>query len=384
MATLMDFLETYGDVSFDELPFCEADNLVFCKLSYMPLENVVGRDLTKEPVLFSEAAKKMLDYNNGQHPIQGLFIGADVAKLTTLLGKTKRYGALRLVGCIGIDEPSPAVQFGVQTFILPDGTLVIPFRGTNDSLYGWKEDLDIFVKKNIPSYQLGLDYLAAAAKQFPDAPIIICGHSKGGNVALYTAMHTPSAIKARIRAVYNNDGPGFWDYRYLDTPNYTELLSRYHHFVPDASLIGLMLAHDEDYEVVRSYGKRWIAQHDIAGWKLEDKTLLRAPELTKTGKMTDLFLHAFLLGMSEAQAAGLDRLMEGVISASGQRSLIGISRNAAAAIKGAVSVWGGFDKETRAAVRSVFKNTGKKLADAARLLRDQAAEKIAERIPVEI
>ena len=135
MATIMDFIEKYGDVSFSELPFCELDNAVFCKLSYMPLENVIARDLTRPPVLFSEAAKQMLAYNNGQYPVQGLFIGADVAHLTALLGKTKRYGELRLVGCIGIDEPAPAVQFGVQTFILPDGTLVFRTRTDERDFY---------------------------------------------------------------------------------------------------------------------------------------------------------------------------------------------------------------------------------------------------------
>lgn len=383
MGTMKEYIETYGDRTFDEMPFGEVDNAVFCKLSYVPMERVVPRDVTREPVRFADAAKALLAYDGGQYLPQGLFIGSDVSYLAQKLAHTRRYGDLRLVGCIGIDEAEPAVQFGAQTFILPDGTLVIPFRGTNDSLFGWKEDLDILAKRNIPSYQLALDYVKTVADLYP-GKLILCGHSKGGNVALYTAMHLDQALRARLIALYNNDGPGFWDYRYVYTPAYTKLLPVYHHFVPDTSMIGLMLAHDEDYEVVRSYNKHGIAQHDLSSWKVEGAALVRAKDLTRMGKFTDILFQNTLMKINEEQAHYVEQFVTRLIRASGQRSLIGLSRNAGQLARGAADVWNETEKPARRMILSVFRGAGRAALHAAKTVRFHATERFAARMPARL
>ncbi|MBQ7689499.1 MAG: DUF2974 domain-containing protein [Clostridia bacterium] len=363
MANVDGYLDEYGGVSFCDEPFGEGDNVVLSKLAYMPLELVVSRDLTAEPVPYPEAAQAIYEYYGCKYVPLGLMIGEDVSMMTRRLASTVRFGEMKVVGCIGIDEAHPAVQFGVQTYLLPDGTIAVVYRGTNDSLFGWKEDLDILAKKAIPSHKLAVDYLEAVAKQF-DGEIIVCGHSKGGHVALYAALNVSDAVRARIKNVYNNDGPGFWDYRYLYTPAYAELLPKYKHYIPQTSLVGLMLAHDDDYEVIRSDKKLGPSQHDLTSWQFEYDRLERT-QLTKLGILTDLVMRSFVEKLRPEELASVEQLVDAVIDATGQSGLLGLSQNAKTSFERAVDVWRATEKPAKALVRSAFRGTGRIVFKAA-------------------
>ena len=103
------------------------------------------------------------------------------------MAKYKRFTEMKVVGCTRIYKKEPAVQFEAATFLLPDGNIAVLFKGTDDTLVGWKEDFDILTKKGIPSGKLSTEYLEKVADKF-DGDIIICGHSKGGFIAQYAVL----------------------------------------------------------------------------------------------------------------------------------------------------------------------------------------------------
>ena len=374
MSTLLEYVHSYADVPFSEMPFCDGDNTLICKLSYMPFERVISDDITAEPIPYPEAAEKIFAYNDKKFIPLGLWIDETVSIYTMDLARTKRYGEIRMVGCACVDRPSPCVQFGAQTYLLPDGTIVIPFRGTNDSLYGWKEDLDILTREKIPSYQLALDYLEKAAAQFPDSKIILCGHSKGGHVALYAALNTKQEIRDRIAALYNNDGPGFADYRFFRTKAYRELQGRYHHYLPDSSLVGLMLAHDSDYKIVHSTQILGVKQHDVTTWQLEGTQLETLDTLTDMGKITDLVMKRVLLTVTDAQKAALDSVTEALILATGESMLADLAKNVVSSVQNVAKAWVAIDRRSRRDFIAAFAMMGKLAVDAVKTVKHPEAE----------
>ena len=136
----------------------------------------------------------------------------------------KRFAEMKVVSAVRIYEKKPAVQFEAATFLLPNGDVVVLFKGTDDTLIGWKEDIDILTKKGIPSNMFATEYLEKVANRF-SGNIIVCGHSKGGFIAQYATLFCKKEIRDRIIKVYNNDGPGFWDYSYLESEAYAEMSS---------------------------------------------------------------------------------------------------------------------------------------------------------------
>lgn len=314
MPGVYEYISAFGDQTFDKRPFGDADNLVLCQLIYLPVEQVVSPDLSAEPVPFADMANAYFQKQGCRHRRMGLLLTKQASINMMRMAQTPRFSALRVVGVQSAFSQKPALQYGVGTFLLPDGTVVVVFRGTDDSLPGWHEDLDIFIQRGMQSYPLAQQYLKDVAAQF-DGDIIICGHSKGGNIALYAALTADQEIRDRIIGLYNNDGPGFCDYRLYHTGVYDELLARYRHLVPHASFIGMFLAHDYDYTVVENKHQFGPLQHDITYWQIKDGELVTREELNVLGRFTDVLLSNLIFRLSEDDCPVIneitDRLMDG-------------------------------------------------------------------------
>ena len=371
MANTYDFIKQYGRVSYNEKPFGDADNLVMCQISYLPFEKVVSGSFDDEPKGFSEVCNDIYNYMGCRFKALGLLITKDASVNLNEMSRQRRFAEMKVAACREVFEIEPALQFGAATFILPDGTLVIPFRGTDDTLIGWKEDLDILAKKGIPSHQLAVDYLEEAAKKF-DGDIIVCGHSKGGNVALYAALNCSKEVRSRIKLLYNNDGPGFCDYSLFDTEAYRELLPKYRHFVPHSTLVGVLLSHDDDYEVVRSDKLLGPTQHDLKTWQIINDSLDLKPELSVLGKITDLGIGNLIASLSEEQIEALEKVLASVIKGTGQLSLTDFAKHLGSAVDGAKDAWKNVEPEIKEIFKSSFKGAGKILADAAKAVKDSA------------
>lgn len=371
MSTLLEYIARTADLSFTKEPFNAADNLIVSKLSYMPFEHVVSDDLTAKPVPYHEVANRMFAFNDNKFVSLGVAFDETVSMYSMTLANTRRYKETRVVGCAAVDQTGPAVQFGAQTYLLPDDTAVIVFRGTNDSIFGWKEDLDIMARGGIPSYKLAMDYFETAAAQFPSHKLILCGHSKGGHLALYVALTVDPALRARLVGVYNNDGPGFDTYRLFHTPAYKELLPVYHHYLPDASLVGLMLAHDEDYKVIKSSVQlNGIDQHDVTTWQIDGTEIMEAENgLTDVGKMINVVMREIVLSVNERQKEVLDAVMNTLVAGTEQATLAGLMANLIPSVRGAVKAWVGLPRKDRMTFLGVFWNAGGYLMDTFKVVK---------------
>lgn len=354
MATSKDFIKKYGDKTFSELPFTDVDNLLLCEIFYMPFEKVLYKGFNDKPVLFPDACKKVFAYNGYKHISPGFLMNNYISQKMMALAETVRYKDVKVYACESVFGTEPAVQFAAMTFILPDNTKVVVYRGTDDTWVGWKEDIDIYTKKGIPSHKLCVDYLERVAKDFPDGDIIICGHSKGGHVALHSALYCDESVRNRIERVYNNDGPGFYSYNYIESKPYNEIINKYRHFVPDCSFVGMLLVHDDDYIPVKSTRHFGMLQHDLATWKIKGTQLLTRDDLTFVARVTDLVLKKMLYNMDEKKTNNFEAVLSAVIAGMGQVNITNFSKNLISSLKGAIDTWSSIDEPAKELFRTTF------------------------------
>lgn len=378
MANVMDYIKKYGDISFCDMPFGEADNVALCGMYYMPFDKVVSDSFDDEPVDYKTASDEIFELRERKHTPVGLVLLKNISEQMVLMSKYKRFQEMKVVAAVRVYEKAPAVQFEAATFLLPDGKIVVLFKGTDDTLTGWKEDFDILTKKGIPSNRLSIEYLEKAAKNF-DGNIIVCGHSKGGFIAQYAALYSSKEVRDRIEVVYNDDGPGFWDYSYLESETYAEVLPKYRHFVPQSSFIGMMLAHDNDYEIIKSNQILGPLQHDLNSWQFSGKKLVRAEELTDMGKMNDGVLRDLIGGLDDESEKVLDTVLDKVLSGVNQTGLLDVKKNFVPALKGGVEAWRSLDRDTQKKFLKIFSDTPEIVFRNSNRIRKERTEKTYEK-----
>ena len=146
-------------------------------------------------------------------------------------------------------------------------------------------------KAHIASQRDSAQYVNEIAKRYKQK-IRIGGHSKGGNLAVYAAAFANKTVKNRIINVYNNDGPGFIE-EITDTNEYKEAINKVHTYIPQSSVIGRLLNHEEKYTIVQSVQKG-LMQHDLYSWQLEGKKLVSLAEVTNGSQFVDKTLKEWL------------------------------------------------------------------------------------------
>lgn len=374
MAGTNEYINQFGSISFNERPFGDADNIALCEVFYMPLEKVVSESFDDEPLCFEDVCNSLFELNGCEHKAVGLVINRGISEKLMKMASTPRFSQMKVLACKHIYDEEPAVQFDAATFILPDGVNVVIFRGTDDTIAGWKEDLDIYTKKYIPSYKYSVEYLEEAAQKL-EGDIIVCGHSKGGNVALYAALNCSPKVADRIKLLYNNDGPGFHDLRPFATPAYRELLPRYRHLIPQSSFIGMLLAHDDDYTVVKSSRLMGMLQHDLATWQISDGELVTT-KLSLLGKLNDRGLADLILRISDEQSDTVNAVTAALLGSSGEKDLTGLVKNANSALRGINAAWRSLDSDIKKKFFATFKGSAALLVGAAREVRKESTAQL--------
>ena len=143
------------------------------------------------------------------------------------------------------------------------------------------------------------DYLRAAAAAFPSQKLRAGGHSKGGNLAVYAAVWCGESVQDQLLAVYNNDGPGFHT-SLLDRPEHQRIANRIQTILPESSVVGMLLEHEESYQVVRS-NQVGLMQHDGFSWQVLGTQFVHLSGLTEGGRIVDSALRDFVRGLDQEQ-----------------------------------------------------------------------------------
>ena len=247
MANIIDYVKEYGNLTFDEYPFNNVDSLILSQLTYLKFENS-SLDLESEHFFLAQ-------FEN-QIPIltKGTRVSILNQELLYNLLNALRFKNIRISNFAYNFDKTNEKQFCAMTFCLPNQKDYIAFRGTDASFVGWKEDFNLSFQESIPSQISALNYVNTYQTKHK---LILGGHSKGGNLAVFAGIHT----KQKVVAIYNHDGPGFLNPIHTNIPIFKT--------IPQSSIIGLLMEETNSYQVVRSDAIS-ILQHDPYTWLVQD------------------------------------------------------------------------------------------------------------------
>ena len=210
----------------------------------------------------------------------GAIVPNKIKDLAKKVEKTKRFGQILILDYLKEVSAEEKTQFCAGTFALDDGNIVVAFEGTDDTIAGWYEDFAMFVNDEVIAQKKSVQYLNRIGKQFPNKKIYICGHSKGGNLAFYSAMFANDDIKERIIKVYNSDGPGMLYDRY-DNEKVKILDEKGITLVPNSTIIGAFFEQRGEIKIVESRVKN-LFQHDPFELHVIGKSFVKVDKFTKT------------------------------------------------------------------------------------------------------
>lgn len=315
MGNIMDYISWRGDLSFEQAQFNEVDNLILACFSYVNLDGISA--VTKQKGI---GLKKLTKEFMKLHTMKELEADKSFIRLAPFMmmemAKSVRFGKCVVRNYVNDIVTEAEQQFAAMEIVLEDGTSYVSFRGTDDTIIGWKEDFNLSTGV-VPAQKRAIEYLQKISEH-TDGMLRVGGHSKGGNLAIYGSVMCKSAHE-KILEIYSNDGPGF-SREFQELPEMKEMMPKVIRIIPEYSIIGTLLEHEKEPVIVASSSKG-LLQHDGFSWEVQGPALVRRDSLNKTALRFIEILHKWIDGMDTEQKRLLIEDLFATLQASGYENL---------------------------------------------------------------
>lgn len=315
MGNIMDYISWRGDLSFEQSQFNEVDNLILACFSYVNLDGISA--VTKQKGI---GLKKLTKEFMKLHTMKELEADKSFIRLAPFMmmemAKSVRFGKCVVRNYVNDIVTEAEQQFAAMEIVLEDGTSYVSFRGTDDTIIGWKEDFNLSTGV-VPAQKRAIEYLQKISEH-TDGMLRVGGHSKGGNLAIYGSVMCKSAHE-KILEIYSNDGPGF-SREFQELPETKEMKPKIIRIIPEYSIIGTLLEHEKEPVIVASSSKG-LLQHDGFSWEVQGPALVRRDSLNKTALRFIEILHKWIDGMDTEQKRLLIEDLFATLQASGYENL---------------------------------------------------------------
>lgn len=362
--TIIDYVKECGNRKWEAFPMNDVDSLVLCQLAYLKFDGMV-------PDLRENRASVTLEDIYAHADYEKLYADERYEKdnraLFEAMLQSERYRKLRLNCYINIIEKEWETQFCAVTYLLEDGTMYLAYRGTDESIVGWKEDFNMAFLNPIPGQSYSLKYLNMVTGKLRNR-FYVGGHSKGGNLAVYAAMKCSEQVRSRIIKVYSMDGPGFRP-EVLSLGHFDAVEQRIVKILPKSSLVGMLFEKDIRYKTVESktFG---LAQHNPYTWLVKDGHFVEADDIYERSLRVNETINEWILSLDAARLQIFVDTLYQVISASEADNLIDFTADLRKSMTGVVN-----------ALKEVDEETAKMLKETVRSLFEIARDKILKRKP---
>ncbi|MBQ7525969.1 MAG: DUF2974 domain-containing protein [Abditibacteriota bacterium] len=339
MYNIFDYLTWRGDIPFSADPFNEVDNMILAELAYTDFEGVPKRgamSLAQARRVFFLRHKREEFTDSASYP-------AKSAALLDAAGKCPRFADIALRYRINEIDREKGSQISAVTFVLGDGTAYVAFRGTDNTLAGWKEDFDISYLRETEGQRRAVEYLNEVGRKI-DLPLRVGGHSKGGNFAVYAAAFCHEPLRERIIEVYTNDGPGFRK-EITQSEEYKRLLPKIISIVPDTSVVGMLLSSSCKHKVVKSSAVPGF-QHDGTTWSVVRNRFERTKK-SDLGKFIEKALGGWLESMDYETRKSFTYTLFSLIESTGRDTIDEITEQKIKRAEAIISAMAGMPKKKR-------------------------------------
>ena len=290
---MTEYLEKYGSSYFIEKPICEVDEAIFSQLIYLDFKDIVNEG---EEITLKEAAAKFYSIHTDVEIELLLGVVKRAAKILTLCSNSKRFGNVVLKHYINNINDAIDKQISGINFKLPDGSLVVAFRGTDATVAGFKESAMLSYMFPVPAQIEALHYFQETA-MVNIGDVYVCGHSKGGNLAEFAAVSCSNSLKKKLKGVYTFDAPGFPEW-FFDRYDYKQIRDNIHNINPQGSLVGRALTTEKPAEIVVSNAKR-SKQHNVATWVITDDAFERTDAYSEESEKLSVYLNDLVKTIGE-------------------------------------------------------------------------------------
>lgn len=349
MSDLFEYVKWRGDLSFDSVPLNKIDALMFAQLSYLRFEGLVS-----DSFLERKSLKQLVqDFKNSKdvdvRSDMGLVINPQTPDLLYKCGNSARFENVKICAYRSITDEEREIQFAAMTFIIDEKAIVV-FRGTDDTIVGWKEDFNIAYQNPVPGQAEALRYLNEAFENLK-MKISIAGHSKGGNLAVYSAVNCDN--KEQIEMIFNFDGPGF-SKDFFEKKEFKEIESKLKSVYPSFSVVGMIFDHAKDYEIIRSE-QFAIMQHDALVWQIEGADFIHEEDFTDQSKFFNKAFNQWIEKLNEDDKKKFIRAVFEIIEATEAKTNSEIRDNMLSASTKMLAAFTDMDRETRSEVHNIIK-----------------------------
>lgn len=291
---IIDYVWEHGE-PFSERPLCRVDSLVLSQLCYLQLPSAAVpawgwmglpvHELWRSDWL-EEMTCHMYDPSGGR-------------RLTAAVAASPRFRDVLICGYTMEMDHQTEMQFSAMSFRMGPSDTYIAFRGTDNTIIGWKENLNMAFQVQVPSQTYALRYLERVAERVPGR-IWVGGHSKGGNMAIYAGLTCNSAVRERLGCCFSHDGPGFTSETLAELEGEADIVP-VDKTVPKSSVFGMLFDADvRDAQVVRSTSSGF-AQHDPLSWEVDGTDFVIEERLGRTATYVDHSLNAWINRASLAE-----------------------------------------------------------------------------------
>ena len=277
-----------NQLTFKELAFSPVDALVVSWISYFNYDPIKD----KLPMAIKELDG--IAYYHKLEPYYGSFLAKASRKIMNALTSSNRFKEARILEFEQVLNKKIDVQYGAIAIAL-DGKIIVSFRGTDPSYTGWKEDFTLSYKEGIHSYALAKSFLNRVIDKY-DEDIILCGHSKGGNIVTYLLSDLENAD--RIAFTYCFDGPGFRNTNLFKEKE--DRLEKYVKIVPQSSFVGVLFSNETDMDIIKSRNVMML-QHNPLEWIIKNNEFVYVKKRTFTSKYLDKAINSWIESLDTIQ-----------------------------------------------------------------------------------
>lgn len=321
---LMDYLTMRGDLTFGQSDFNSVDALILSQIVYNNIEGLVSKEFNQK-ITLAELAERFISIEDFEERCNmGAMINPLTPELLRLAAKSRRFSNVKVCAFINKIDEKALEQFCALTYQIEKDRYVIAFRGTDDTIVGWYEDFNLGYMPEIPAQKDTREYIARAMAALK-GHFILTGHSKGGNLSVFGGMSLPKKSLARLNAVYNFDGPGFFAPVY-ERPEYKQIKDRIFAFFPEFCVVGMMFEHVNQYKIVKCSADG-ILQHDPFSWNLMGPEFEAAEAFDEASEIFYTSFNAWANTMTDEERKKFIDSFFSVIYASGAKTNYEIDQN---------------------------------------------------------
>lgn len=322
MKNILDYIQEIQEFSFNEKVLSDLDILALTEMCYLPFRTMISSSFDlDEGIPISQIGAWIPKFKQiRQETHNWMMISDERLRLVELLAQAPRYQPLILFAHLDDLDISMQKQFAAFSIQLSEKELLIIFRGTDETLIGWKEDFHMTFMPVIPAQKEALTYLQKALQHFShDTVYYLAGHSKGGNLALFAASYLEPSLQTQLKTIYCFDAPGL-HYTHRKQAGFEQILPKVKSFIPQNAIVGLLFDNPIPHQIVKSSGFIW-KQHNTFTWNIKQNHFESFPYVTNFSQQSHEAFNQWINSLKEEELQQFSDTLYDILSHCGIQTL---------------------------------------------------------------